>query len=354
MYKGRGNHPPKRSSGALKRRRIPLPWPEDRDFRILSIDGGGIRGIYPATFLAGLEERYLGGVSVARYFDLVAGTSTGGIIAIGLGAGLRAADLRNLYIDRGCEIFPPIRSGIVGAAQRCLRNTCQYFKYRYNRKALMGILRDTLGDRKFGEAQVRLCIPSFDGRYGEVYIFKTPHHPDFRKDASERMTKVAAATAAAPTFFRPLQDGGYTFVDGGVWANNPIMVALVDALSCFDVLPERVRILSLGCGDDPYAVGHRKILLGGLLAWRDIIHAAMSLQSLNALGQAGLLSGADRIIRASPPSEDKIQMDDWTRAVSELPLAAESTLDELGEVVSNTFLSQPASRYEPVAREYLT
>ena len=168
------------------------------------------------------------------------------------------------------------------------------------------------------------------------------------------MTKVAAATAAAPTFFRPLQDGGYTFVDGGVWANNPIMVALVDALSCFDVHPERVRILSLGCGDDPYAVGHRKILLGGLLAWRDIIYAAMSLQSLNALGQAGLLIGADRIIRASPPSEDKIQMDDWTRAVSELPRAAESTLDELGEVVSNTFLSQPASRYEPVVRQYLT
>ena len=111
---------------------------------------------------------------MARYFDLVAGTSTGGIIAIGLAAGLTAADLRNLYIDRGCEIFPPIRSGIVRAAQRCLRNTCQYFKYRYNRKTLMRILRDILGDRKFGEAQVRLCIPSFDGRYGEVYIFNPP------------------------------------------------------------------------------------------------------------------------------------------------------------------------------------
>ena len=349
MRRGNESTPPRRSTGALMRRRVPLPWPEDRDFRILSIDGGGVRGIYPATFLAGLEERYLEGSSVMQYFDLIAGTSTGGIIAIGLAAGLKAKDLRDLYVDRGREIFPPIGSGVVGVVRRRLRNTCRYFKFRYDRKALMRILLETLGDRRFGGAQVRLCIPSFEGRYGEVYIFKTPHHPDFRKDASEHMTKVAAATSAAPTFFRPLQDGGYTFVDAGVWANNPIMIALVDTLSCFSVHPERVRILSLGCGDDPYIVGHSKIRLGGMLAWKDIIYAAMRLQSLNALGQAGLLIGADRIIRASAPtSENQIQMDDWTRAVSELPGAAESTLDELGESVSKRFLSEPATRYEPI------
>lgn len=349
------NLPPRRSSGTLKRRRVPLPWPEDQDFRILSIDGGGIRGIYPATFLAGLEARYLGGGSVAQYFDLIAGTSTGGIIAIGLAAGLKAANLRDLYIDRGCEIFPPIRSEITGVMERRFRNACRYFKFRYDRKALMRILRDTLGDQRLGEAQVRLCIPSFEGRYGDVYIFKTPHHPDFRKDASERMTKVAAATAAAPTFFQPLQAGGYTFVDGGVWANNPIMVALVDALSCFSIPRERVRILSLGCGDDPHSVDRSKIWLGGILAWRDIIYAAMRLQSLNALGQAGLLIGADRIIRVgAPTSEDQIQMDDWTRAVAELPSAAESTLGELGEKVSEMFLSEPASRNEPIVREFST
>ena len=235
-----------------------------------------------------------------------------------------------------------------------MRNAGQYFKFRYDRKALMRILRDTFGDRRFGEAQSRLCIPSFEGRYGEVYTFKTPHHPDFQKDACEWMTKVAAAAAAAPTFFQPLQDGGYTFVDGGVWANNPIMIALVDVLACFSVPRERVRILSLGCGDEPYVVDHPKIRLGGMLAWRDIIDAAMRLQSLNALGQAGLLIGADKIIRASvPTSEDQIQLDDWTRAVSELPVAAESMVDELGESVSNIFLSEPVSRYEPIVRTSL-
>lgn len=350
MRGGSENHPPKRSSGALRRRRVPLPWPEDRDFRILSIDGCGIRGIFPATFLAGLEERYLEGASVVQYFDLIAGTSTGGIIALGLAAGLRAADLRDLYIERGCEIFPPIKSGVVaGSVERRLRNTLQYFKFRYDRKALTRILVDTLGNRRFDQAQTRLCIPSFEGRYGEVYIFKTPHHPDFQKDASEQMTKVAAATAAAPTFFKPLQDGGYTFVDGGVWANNPVMIALVDALSCFSVPPGRVRILSLGCGDDPYVVDRPKILRGGFFAWRDSIYAAMRLQSLNAIGQADLLIGADRIIRANASTSDnQIQMDDWTRAASELPGAAESSLDELGESISKAFLSESISQYEPI------
>ena len=344
--------PPKRSSGALKQRRVQLPWPEDREFRILAIDGGGIRGIFPATFLAGLEERYLGGVSVAQYFDLIAGTSTGGIIALGLASGLTAAELRDLYIERGCDIFPPIRSDVIGSAKRCFWGLYQYFKFRYDRAALMCILRETFGDRKFGEAQTRLCIPSFDGRHGEVYIFKTPHHPDFRRDAKEPMIKVAAATSAAPTFFLPFKDGGYTFVDGGVWANNPSMVALVDVLSCFSVPRERIRILSLGCGDDQYAVGKMKTLLGGMLAWKDIIYGAMRLQSLNALGQAGLLIGVDRIIRVNAPTcEKKIQLDDWSRAVAELPNAAKAALDEFGENAAAVFLTEPATSYQPIIAE---
>ena len=130
------------------------------------------------------------------------------------------------------------------------------------------------------------------------------HHPDFRKDGKERMTKVAAATGAAPTYYKPLQDGGYTFVDGGVWANNPVMIALVDALTCFVVPRENISILSLGCGDEPYSVGNFKMMGGGLFAWWDIIHAAMRLQSQNALGQAGLLVGADRVTRVDAPALD--------------------------------------------------
>ena len=340
---------PKRSAGTLRRRREQMPWPENRQFCILSIDGGGIRGVFPAAFLAGLEDRYLGGTSVAKCFDLIAGTSTGGIIALGLADGLRASELRDVYIQRGCEIFPPARSGILGVVERRWRNFCQFLMYRYDREALTCVLEETFGDRKLGEAGSRLCIPSFEGKYGEVYIFKTPHHPDFRKDGRERMTKVAAATGAAPTYFQPLRDGGYTFVDGGVWANNPVMIALVDALTCFAVPRERISILSIGCGDEPYFVGRSKVALGGLLAWRDIICAAMKLQSLNALGQAGLLIGADRVIRVDAPVRNGgIRLDDWTRASQELPEAASTALIEKGDTVAAMFLSELAVPYKPV------
>ena len=343
-----GNEPLKRSSGALRQRRVPLSWPKDRQFRILSVDGGGIRGIFPVAFLAGLEKRYLGGASVAGYFDLIAGTSTGGIIALGLASGLTASELLDVYVRRGCEIFPPPREGPRGAVQRTWRTLRQCFRYSYDRDALSRVLVETLGDRRFGNAKARLCIPSFDGRYGEVYVFKTPHHPDFRKDREERMVDVAAATGAAPTYFRPLEHGGYRFVDGGVWVNNPVMIALVDALSCFDVARERIRILTLGCGDEPYVVAGSKLTKGGRLHWMDIIFAAMRFQSQNALGQAGLLIGADSVVRVDAPTMDHpIELDDWTRASRELPIAADAALTDYGARVAGMFLSEAADPYAP-------
>ena len=339
----RTEQPESRSSGAINHRRSQLLWPESKEFRILSIDGGGIKGIFPAAFLTGLEKRYLGGASVARYFDLIAGTSTGGIIALGLGAGHTAATLGELYIRRGHEIFPPQRR-----LGRLWGSVCRLVRFRYSRNALSRALEETFGQREFGESKSRLCIPSFDGRHSEVYIFKTPHHPDYKLDGREMMSKVAAATSAAPTYFRPLDDGGFTFVDGGVWCNNPIMVGLVDALACFAVPRERIRILSVGCGANPFTVGAFRKKLGGLLAWSNIISAAMRFQSLNALGQAGLLIGADRIMRVDAPMNGKpVQLDDWRRASSELPPAASVALEKYGEIVASLFLQEPATPYIP-------
>ena len=341
--------PPKRSAGALKTKRVPLPWPDDQPFRILSIDGGGIRGVFPASFLAGLEERLPVG-RLIDYFDLIAGTSTGGIIALGLACGLRAAEIRDLYVQRGCEIFPPPPVGAVGTVRRKYRGLRKLMRYRYDRDALNGLLREHFGSTTLGEYGARLCIPAVDGRFGEPYIFKTPHHPDFTKDASERITKVAASTAAAPTFFQPLEDGGYTFLDGGLFANDPIMVALVDALSCFNVSRDNIRILSIGCGGAPYRVSerHRR---GGLLAWRDVIDGAIHFQSLNVQGQAALLVGADQVVRVTPASVGgrPIALDDWRRAVDELVPAAANALRRWEAEIASMFLRRPAPYTVPVA-----
>ena len=340
--------PSKRSSDTLQRRRISLPWPEGRDFRILSIDGGGIRGIFPAAFLAGLERRCLGRDSISAYFDLIAGTSTGGIIALGLASGYTATEICRLYVERGCEIFPPIPDNWLGDLSRHGRRIFQLFKVRYDRESLLRILRELFGTRSFGDTSTLLCIPSFDGCYGEPYIFKTPHHPDYRLDRHELAVKVAAATAAAPTYYAPMEDRGYRFIDGGVWANNPVMIALVDALSCYEVPRERVRVLSLGCGNRPYTVGKVKAKMGGAFAWHDIMYAAMRLQSHNAIGQAGLLIGRDRIIRVDAPAgAHRIALDDWSRAVTTLPQAAEELLEKHRSQVASVFLQGPAATYRP-------
>ena len=235
-----------RSAGAIPQRRIPQAWPKDRRFRILSIDGGGIRGIFPAAVLAGLEQQYTDGSSIASYFDLVAGTSTGGILALGLGVGYTAADLLDLYVTRGNEIFPEPSTTLSGRLQSWWRPKRHYWRYHYERDALERILRDKLGDRLFRESKLRLCIPAFEGKHSEVFVFKTPHHPDYKLDRFERMVTVGLATSAAPTYFRPLDHGGYTLVDGGVWANNPNMLAIIEALICFDIGRDQIDVLSLG------------------------------------------------------------------------------------------------------------
>ena len=164
----------------------------------------------------------------------------------------------------------------------------------------------------------------------------------------ENMTKVAAATAAAPTFFRPLQAGGYAFVDGGVWANNPVMIGVVDALSCFDVTRQRISVLSLGCGTKSCSLNRAQMMGGGLWAWRGIIETAMSLQSQNALGQAGLLIGAERLIRLDAPMAGRpVELDDWKRSVAELVPAAEQVVEDQGFGVAESFLSAPTEAYRP-------
>jgi patatin-like phospholipase/acyl hydrolase len=338
-----------RSAGSIPQRRVPQDWPKDRRFRILSIDGGGIRGIFPAAILAGLERRYAGGRSIASYFDLVAGTSTGGILALGLGAGITADQLAQLYIRRGCEVFPPFADTPISRLKEHIRNWRHYGHYLYDRDALKRLLTDQLGDRLFGQSRLRLCIPAFEGKHSEVFVFKTPHHRDYQTDRFERMVDVGLATAAAPTYFRPLEHNGYTLVDGGVWSNNPIMLAVVEALICFDIARDKIDVLSIGCGNDKYVVSKAEIAYGGIWHWRKIMAAAMRLQSLAATNQARLLLGPPSIIRLDPPAfEPPIRLDDWSTSAAKLPPVAEAIIAARGEEIAALFMNDLAPPFEPV------
>jgi uncharacterized protein len=334
--------PPRRSDDTLQHRRQMLPWPADRPFRILSIDGGGICGILPSSVLAEFETRFLGGSSITGYFDLIAGTSTGGIIALGLSHGLTAAAIRAFYLDCGARVFPT-----PNALARLWRKVRRFHRNAYDNKALREELLTIFEETTLGDARARLCIPSFEGSHGDIWLFKTPHHPDYKKDRFERMVNVALATSAAPTYMRALPNNGYMMVDGGLWANNPVMNAVTEALSCFDIERQQIQILSLGCGETSFKVdGSRAV--GGLLSWRNALRAAMRAQSLNALGQAGLLIGKENLVRIdAPETPNPIAIDDHRRAKAELPAMGRSLAEASGQHIRHMFLQERALPYEP-------
>jgi len=329
----------RRSHGTIFHRRQQLEW-NSENFRILSVDGGGIKGILPAAVLAECERRFLKGGSAAAYFDMVSGTSTGGIIALGLSAGLRAEEVLDIYLRHGDKVFPkgwtlPIPFG------KLIKSVYQFARdfsvYRYDREPLERALRDCFGNRVLGSVERCLNIPTFDG-FNEVNVVKTPHHPDFRLDQQEELVTVALATSAAPTFFSTYRNGTRHFADGGVWANNPTMVALIDVLSCFAVDRHSVDILSLGCGEQNLRMSDGQIKCGGMFHWRTIIETAMHLQSQNALGQAGLLVGRDRLVRlTTAPTLTPIAMDDFERARDELPSQAKRLVEENSEQLEAFF-----------------
>ncbi len=339
----------RRSSGTHPGLRTPLTWPEDKPFRILSIDGGGIRGILPAAILTELEERYLNGRCVGDYFDMITGTSTGGIIALGLSFGKPASTILDLYMQHGSKVFPPAWWNFLR-----MRSAWRWWRavqdHRYDPDSLRVLLDSVFGSLTIGNALRRLCIPSFDG-FTEVNVFKTPHHFDYRMDWKESMLTVAMATAAAPTYFPVYRSGERMFADGGVWANNPVMIGLVDALVCYQIPRRQVHILSLGTGDTELRFTEGQLLHGGLWDWKEIIMSAMHLQSQNAVGQAGLLIGRDQLIRLNAPTpkgnEKPIDLDDYVRASSELPAVARQLVDNSGDSIRDRFLLAPADPYPP-------
>jgi patatin-like phospholipase/acyl hydrolase len=334
-----------RSSYSSDKRREPIPWPADQPFRILSLDGGGIKGIFPAAILSELEGTLPPGHLLHEYFDLVAGTSTGGILAMGLGCSIQARLLLDLYLKKGARLFPP---------HGFLAKMLGYFQVKYDAKVLEALLSETFSDKTINDSVSRLCIPMSEGLHGEIFVVKTPHHPDYHLDGNKSLVKVGLATGAAPTFLKALDEWGYRFFDGGIWANNPIMVAVVEAMTVFNVPRQQIHVLSIGCGAEPFVVTNRMVS-GGLLRWRRVIDAAINLQTQSALGQAQLLLGPKNVIRLEPKITPPIDLDDWTRSSNELPAEAHKVFLNTSDIVRRRFTHEPAQspiffrRSEPVA-----
>ena len=219
------------------------PSGDAETFRILSLDGGGIRGVFPAAFLARLEEHL--DHPIGHYFDLIAGTSTGGIIAIGLGLGLSARDILKLYVEQGPAIFDQEHGAIENWLRQKVRGMAHLFVTKHSSEPLRRALDGVLGQRRLGESRTRLVIPAWHPVLERVYIYKTAHHPRLETDYKQPAIDAAMATAAAPTFLKPhMTESAVELVDGGVWANNPIGVAAIEAIGMLGWPGDRLKILS--------------------------------------------------------------------------------------------------------------
>jgi patatin-like phospholipase/acyl hydrolase len=300
-------------------RRRKQPWPAGKPFRILSLDGGAIKGVYSAELLRLCEEHF--GRPTASAFDMTAGTSTGGIIALGLGLGKSAAEISAFYRDDGRHIFPPLPQHRL---MRWWKLWCALLGPKLNHEELERALKKRFEDHLIGESRCRLVIPAFMMPKTEIAVFKTDHHEDFRNDHATPMWQVARATSTAPTYLKGLEheDSGRIFIDGGVWANNPAMIALVDALTAYDITPDQVEVLRIGTGNAPFSLSKEKVM-SGLVAWREVINAAMFLTTDNATAQVKLLLGPERCLRIEPTGDNPaVEMDDYDDAFARLPALA--------------------------------
>ena len=238
---------------------------EKPPFRAMAMDGGGMRGFYSASLLDALTRRFGGpdnsGVDLGRRCDLLCGASTGGILACGLAMGVELRKIMALYAEHGEQIFPRPKpdSGLPYWWWIC-RHWC---RPSASADALRRGLTDVFGDKTMGEIyaerKIALCVPAINAATYKAWVFKTPHIPGKNRDVGYKLADVCMAGAAAPVFF-PVhsipnpQNKWETqrFVDGGLWANNAILLALVEALELTQGEENReIHIVAVGTASTP-------------------------------------------------------------------------------------------------------
>jgi patatin-like phospholipase/acyl hydrolase len=309
-------------------------------FQILSLDGGGIKGLFSAAVLAAIEEDC--GTPITDHFDLITGTSTGGIIAIALGMGMSPREIVEFYLTYGPRIFP----------QWLGLKRAQHFAYRkYSPQNLITALRSCFGNKRFGESAKRLVIPSYSMGEDQVYLFRTPHHPKLRRDYKVFAWQVAAATSSAPTFF-PCFKGvdGVRLIDGGVWANNPVMAGIVEAYRFLDVPLESIAVVSIGTTDETKARSQH-LDNGGLIRWvvsKAATEIVLRSQSIAANNHAKLLLGEGNVERLNPTVPDGVFTLDGSQKADQLIGKAAFYSRLFTPVYTEKFSQHMAPQYVPL------
>ncbi|XP_062104564.1 patatin-like protein 2 [Humulus lupulus] len=345
----------------------------DNVITVLSIDGGGIRGIIPGTILSCLESELqrLDGeeVRIADYFDVIAGTSTGGLVTAMLTAPnengrplFAAKDINDFYLKHCPKIFPQDCIPIFGGAAETIRSLVGP---KYDGKYLSNLLKETLGELRLSQTLTNVVIPTFDIKLLQPTIFSSY---EVRKNSSldALLSDICTGTSAAPTYlpahtFETKDSNGqvireFNLIDGAVAANNPTLVAMnevskdINSGSRFSVTKRtygRCLVVSLGTGTpkahDKYnAVEAAK---WGVLGWLSSHHST-PLVDIFTQASSDLVDFYLSTLLQALDSQNhylRIQDDTLAETVSSIDIATEENLNELVKV-GEALLKKPVTR----------
>lgn len=296
--------------------------------KVLTLDGGGVRGYLSAKILFNLEtllnDEKNENINIGQRFDLIVGTSTGGIIACALSIGKSAQEIFELYETLIPKVFTPISKG--------------YCKNKYSNEVLRKELENILGGETLKDVITNLCVTSVDVENSSPRFHKSDYFKRNAPRQDERLLDLALATSAAPTYF-PLINAKHStnLTDGGIVANNPSLVGLIDAMQLTDNKTENISLVSIGTGEQchmPYNV--EKLKNAGKLNWMfhmkgsPILELLMESQSKLAHFQTGFLL-KERYIRLNPKLSITIELDsvDKIDSLKNLADISASDLDKI-------------------------
>lgn len=232
-------------------------------FQILALSGGGYRGLYTAKVLADLEQHI--GAPIASRFDLIAGTSIGGILALALALEIPAERMVELFVREGSVIFKRRWAGF------------GWWRAPYTQGPLADLLTDEewFGQRKLEACRHRVLVPAINYSTGAPVVFKTPHHPNFLRNYQDRLVDIALATSAAPAYFPRHVFDHQQYLDGGLFANAPGLLAVHEAQHFLERSPEQIHVVAIGTMSAKFTVDPRRKRRGGALDWGGVNPLAM-------------------------------------------------------------------------------
>ena len=340
-------------------------------FQILAFDGGGIRGAFGAALVAGLEARL--GRPITDYFDLVAGTSTGGILGAGLAFGLPGQGLVDFYRDYGHKIFHPREpfqpagwfKPFYPLAKFVFRRRTgggkldDLFRARFCPHALKYAFDQGFGDATLGQVRrSRLIVPTVNLSRGETYLFRTPHLEAAVADCELRVSDILLAATAAPTYFpHKVMPDGDAYCDGGIWAINPAILAVAEAFkirqycqrnNCDPVYDtSAIRVLSIGTGNTSYSLSPPGSDAGALY-WAPHIADVMGTSQVQGVQTPlqYLLGERYQHINFQLPDESWT-LDNVERIADLFKLGAAAAEEHFSNVASTFFAELKAQEYVP-------